>query len=61
LSRKNFYSKIIKKYLENKINNSILVLGSGNLDKKILENYLNIVFTNINTQNEEKIKSNIMM
>ena len=36
-------------------------MGSGNLDKKILENYLNIVFTNINTQNEEKIKSNIMM
>jgi hypothetical protein len=33
MRRKNFYSKIIKKYLENKIDNTILVLEAENLDK----------------------------
>jgi SAM-dependent methyltransferase len=61
MRRKNFYSKIIKKYLENKIDNTILVLGAGNLDKEVLEKYSNIFFTNINEQNEKEIKSNISM
>ena len=61
MRRKKFYSKIIKKYLENKIHNNILVLGAGNLDKEILKNYSNIFFTNVNEQNEKEIKSNIFM
>ena len=61
MRRKNFYSKIIKKYLENKINNTILVLGAGNLDKEFLKKYSNIFFTNVNEQNEKEIKSNIFM
>ena len=61
MRRKNFYSKIIKKYLENKINNTILVLGAGNLDKEVLKKYSNIFFTNVNKQNEKEIKSNIFM
>ena len=51
MRRKNFYSKIIKKYLENKINNSILVLGAGNLDKEVLAKYSNVFFTNLSQQN----------
>ncbi|CAN1606844.1 hypothetical protein MCEMIE29_00233 [Candidatus Pelagibacterales bacterium] len=61
MRRKKFYSKIIKKYLENKIDNTILVLGAGNLDKEVLEKYSNIFFTNVNEQNEKEIKSNIFM
>ena len=61
MRRKNFYSKIIKKYLENKINDTILVLGAGNLDKEVLKKYSNIFFTNVNEQNEKEIKSNIFM
>jgi SAM-dependent methyltransferase len=61
MRRKNFYSKIIKKYLENKINNSILVLGAGNLDKEVLVKYSNVFFTNLSQQNEQKIKGNILM
>jgi hypothetical protein len=61
MRRKNFYSKIIKKYLEKKNNNTILVLGAGNLDKEVLEKYSNVAFTNISQQNEQKIKSNILM
>jgi hypothetical protein len=33
MRRKNFYSKIIKKYLKDKTDNTILVLGAGSLDK----------------------------
>jgi len=61
MRRKNFYSKIIKKYLENKIDNTILVLGAGSLDKEVLEKYSNVFFTNVNKQNEVKIKSDIFM
>ena len=61
MRRKKFYSKIMKKYLENKIDNTILVLGAGNLDKEVLEKYSNIFFTNIHEQNEKEIKSNIFM
>lgn len=61
MRRKNFYSKIIKKYLDNKINNTILVLGAGNLDKEVLKKYSNILFTNVNEQNEKEIKNNIFM
>ena len=61
MRRKNFYSKIIKNYQKKKNNNTILVLGAGNLDKEVLEKYSNVVFTNINQQNEQKIKSNIVM
>jgi hypothetical protein len=61
MRRKNFYSKIINKYLKNKIDNTILVLGAGNLDIEILKNYSNIFFTNVNEQNEKEIKSNIFM
>ena len=61
MRRKNFYSKIIRKYLENKINNTILVLGAGGLDREVLKKYTNIFFTNINKQGKQKIKSNIDM
>ena len=61
MRRKNFYSKIIKKYLENKIDNTILVLGAENLDKEVLEKYSNIFFTNVNEQGGTEIKSNIFM
>ena len=61
MRRKNFYCKIIKKYLKNKIKNTILVLGAGNLDKEILKKYSNTFFTNINAQNEKMIKNGILM
>ena len=61
MRRKNFYSKIVNKYLENKINNTILVLGAGTLDKEILKKYSNILFTNVNEQNEKEIKINVFM
>ena len=61
MKRKNFYSKIIKKYLDNKIDNTILVLGAGNLDKEVLEKYSSVFFTNVNEQNEKEIKNNIFM
>ena len=61
MRRKNFYSKIIKKYLENKIDNTILVLGAENLDKEVLEKYSNIFFTNVNERGGTEIKSNIFM
>ena len=61
MRRKNFYSKILKKYLEDKTNNIILVLGAGDLDKEVLKKYSNVFFTNINIQNEKGIKSNIAM
>ena len=61
MRRKKFYSKIIKKYLENKIDNTILVLGAENLDKEVLEKYSNIFFTNVNEQGGPEIKSNIFM
>lgn len=61
MRRKNFYCKIIKKYLKNKIKNTILVLGAGNLDKEILKKYSNTFFTNINAQNEKMIKNGISM
>ena len=61
MRRKNFYCKIIKKYLKNKIKNTILVLGAGNLDKEILKKYSNTFFTNINAQNEKMIKNRILM
>ncbi len=61
MRRKKFYSKIIKKYLENKIDNTILVLGAANLDKEVLEKYSNIFFTNVNEQGGTEIKSNIFM
>ena len=61
MKRKNFYSKIIKKYLDNKIDNTILVLGAGNLDKEVLEKYSSVYFTNVNEQNEKEIKNNIFM
>jgi len=37
MRRKNFYSKIIKKYLKNKTDCTILVLGSGNLDIEVFQ------------------------
>ncbi len=61
MRRKNFYYKIVKKYLKNKIKNTILVLGAGNLDKEILKKYSNTFFTNINAQNEKMIKNGISM
>ena len=61
MRRKNFYYKIVKKYLKNKIKNTILVLGAGNLDKEVLEKYSNIFFTNVDELNEKEIKSNIFM
>ena len=61
MRRKNFYCKIIKKYLKNKIKNTILVLGAGNLDKEILKKYSNTFFTNFNAQNEKMIKNGILM
>jgi len=61
MRRKIFYSKIIKKYLGDKTDNTILVLGAGNLDKEVLKKYSNIFFTNINMQSEKEIKSNIAM
>ncbi len=61
MRRKNFYYKIIKKYLENKIDNTILILGAGSLDKEVLEKYSNVFFTNVNKQNEVKMKSDIFM
>ena len=61
MRRKNFYYKIIKKYLNDKINNSILVLGSGDLDVEVLKEYSNVIFSNINNQNEKKIINNISM
>ena len=36
MRRKLFYSKIIKKYLEKKVGNTILLLGAENLDKEIV-------------------------
>jgi SAM-dependent methyltransferase len=59
--RKKFYSEIIKKYLEGKTNNTILVLGAGSLDRDVMDKYSNIFFTNINEQSNQKIKSNIAM
>jgi SAM-dependent methyltransferase len=59
--RKNFYSEIIKKYLKDQTNNNILVLGAGSLDRDVMEKYSNIFFTNINEQNNQKIKGNITM
>ena len=61
MRRKNFYYKIIKKYLNDKINNSILVLGSGDLDVEVLKEYSNVIFSNINNQNEKKIINNVSM
>jgi SAM-dependent methyltransferase len=61
LRRKNFYFRIIKKYLGCKVDNTILVLGAGSLDRQALEKYSKSFFTNINEQNEKKIKSNIAM
>jgi ubiquinone/menaquinone biosynthesis C-methylase UbiE len=61
LRRKNFYFRIIKKYLEYKIDNTILVLGAGSLDRQALEKYSKSFFTNINEQNENKIKGGIAM
>jgi SAM-dependent methyltransferase len=61
MRRKSFYSKIIEKYLKNKSDNTILVLGAGNLDKEVLEKYSNINFTNVNNQNKEEVKNNIFM
>jgi SAM-dependent methyltransferase len=59
--RKNFYSKIIKKYLKGKTNNTILVLGAGSLDRDVMKKYSNIFFTNINEQSNQIIKSKIAM
>ena len=61
MRRKKFYSKIIKKYLKYKIESSILVLGAGSLDRQVLDEYSNIFFTNIDQQNDIKIKSDIDM
>jgi hypothetical protein len=61
MRRKNFYFKIIKKYLGDKTDNTILVLGAEQLDKEILEKYQNTFFTNINTQKDKEIKKNIAM
>jgi SAM-dependent methyltransferase len=61
MRRKNFYSKILQKYLKDKTNNTILVLGAGDLDKEVLKKYSNVFFTNINIQNDKEIKSNIAM
>jgi hypothetical protein len=36
-------------------------LEAGNLDKEVLEKYLNIFFTNVNKQSGIKMKSNIFM
>jgi SAM-dependent methyltransferase len=61
MRRKNFYLKVIKKYLKEKFNNTILVLGAGSLDMEVLKEYKNIFFTNINEQNKQKIKNKIAM
>ena len=61
MRRKKFYSRIIKKYLKYKIDSSILVLGAGSLDRQVLDKYSNIFFTNIDQQNDIKIKSDIDM
>jgi hypothetical protein len=36
-------------------------LGAGNLDKEVLEKYLNIFFTNVNEQNKKEIKNYLFM
>ena len=61
MRRKKFYSRIIKKYLKYKIDSSILVLGAGSLDRQVLDKYSNIFFTNIDQQNDRKIKSDVDM
>ena len=61
MRRKKFYSRIIKKYLKYKIESSILVLGASSLDRQVLDEYSNIFFTNIDQQNDTKIKSDIDM
>jgi len=61
MRRKLFYSKIIKKYLEKKVGNTILLLGAENLDKEIFKKYSNVLFTNLSNENNKTIKNNVLM
>lgn len=62
MRRKNFYKKIVQKYLSLHIRSNILILGAGDLDLEIFREYKNVFFTNINTEEKNnKIVDKIIM
>ena len=56
MERKDFYSKQLLKYIKKK-NSKILVMGAGQLDKKIFSHlgYKNVTFSNISNSRENSI------
>jgi ubiquinone/menaquinone biosynthesis C-methylase UbiE len=60
MRRINFYKKIISKYLENKTNNKILVLGAGRIDLEVFKDFSNVSFTNVMNENIENQKYKII-